>query len=162
MYKGYQTNNVYPDFPPLMKDGRSITSSYNPNAVNSEKVIIENGLKTSWEYRNFLTRNASKVRDYNYLDALNDFGYTSTPADVVVYRKPVSEGSRGAAAIRAENSGAVATPYLYKSILDNKRQVRDVFSQDSDLKNIYLTREQLNSRKVAPILSRNVTLPPLN
>jgi len=154
MYRGYQTNNIYPDFPPLMNDGRSVTSSYNPNAVNSERIIIENGLKTNWDYRNFLTRNATKVRDYNYLDALNDFGYTSTPADVVVYGKPVSEGARGASA-RAESSGAVATPYLYKSVLDNTRQPRDVFSQDSDLKNIYLTREQLNSRKVAPILSRS-------
>jgi len=154
MYRGYKTNNIYPDFPPLMSDGRSVTSSYNPNAVNSEKVIIENDLKTSWDYRNFLTRNATKIRDYNYLDALNDFGYTSTPADVVVYGNPVSEGAR-AASERDVNSGAVATPYLYKSVLDNTRQQRDVFSQDSDLKNIYLTREQLNSRKVAPILARN-------
>lgn len=148
MYKGYQTNNIYPDFPPLMNDGRSVTAAYNPNAVSSEQIILENGLKTSWEYRNFLTRNANKVREYNYLDALNEFGYTSTPADVVVYGKPVSEGARGAAALR----GGVDTPYLFKSVLDNNRQQRDVFSQDSDLKSIYLTREQLNARKVAPIL----------
>lgn len=148
MYKGYQTNNIYPDFPPLMNDGRSVTAAYNPNAVQTEQIVIENNLKTSWEYRNFLTRNATKVRDHNYLDALNEFGYTATPADIVVYGKPVSEGARGAAALR---TGGVDTPYIFTSVMDNNRRARDVFSSDSDLKTTYLTREQLNARRVAPV-----------
>lgn len=149
MYKGYQSNNIYTDFPPIMNDGRSITSSYNPNAAQSEKIISENNLKTSFEYRNFLTKNANKIREHNYLESLNEFGYTITPADII-YNKPITEG-----AVNLEKRGPVfidsSTPYTFSSVLDNKRQTRDVFSHDSDLKRSYLSREELNSKKVAPI-----------
>lgn len=149
MFKGYQSNNVYSDFPPVMNDGRSITSSYNPSAAQSEKIVLDNNLKTNWEYRNFLTRNSEKIREHNYLESLNEFGYTVTPADII-YNKSVSEG-----AINLKNRGDVfidsSVPYTFSNILDNKRQTRDVFSQDSDLKRSYLSREQLNSKKIAPI-----------
>jgi hypothetical protein len=139
MYHGYQTNSVYPNFPPLMADGRSITASYNPNAVQTETIIQENGIKTSWDYRNFMTRNSEKIREFNYLDSLNEFGYTKTPADLV-YGKPVSVGAQ-----------AVATPYIYTGVKDNFKQPRNAFAADSDLKKMYLSREQLNARKVAPV-----------
>lgn len=147
MFKGYQTNNIYVDFPPLMNDGRSVNSSYNPSAVQNENLLLDNNLKTSFDYRNFLTKNANKVREHNYLEALNDFGYSETPADII-YKKSVSQG-----AVALDNRGPVNidNPHLFTSVMDNKRQNRDVFSRDSDLKTTYLTREQLNAKKVAPI-----------
>lgn len=134
MYRGYTTNNNYREFPPLMMDGRSIVSSYNPNAVITEKIVRDENIKSNWEYRNFMTRNATDIRRFNYLDSLNDMGYTQTPA-TVLYGTPVS------------------TPYQYKSVFDNYQAAGDIFPE-SDLKNLYMTREELNARKVAPVITR--------
>jgi hypothetical protein len=134
MYRGYNTNNNYREFPPLMMDGRSIVSSYNPNAVITEKIVQDENLQTNWEYRNYMTRNADKVRRFNYLDSLNDMGYTQTPASVL-YGAPVS------------------TPYVYNSVSDNHQACGDVFPE-SDLKTLYMSREELNARKVAPVITK--------
>lgn len=145
MYRGYTTNNLYTEFPPLMIDGRTITSSYNPNAVLTEAVIREENIQSNWEYRNFMTRNADKIRRFNYLDSLNDMGYTKTPASVL-YGVPAH--SAVPKEVVDENS-----PYLYKSIMDKTRAARDVFPE-GDLKNLYLSREELNARKVAPVVTQ--------
>jgi hypothetical protein len=130
MYRGYTTNNMYSGFPPLMADGRTVTASYQPNAVISENIIREENLNSSWKYRNYMTHNADKIREYNYLDALTDAGYTQRPVDVIA---PSSN-----------------TPYLFSNIMDTTRKAEG----DSDLKSLYLSREQLNARKMVPTLTQ--------
>jgi hypothetical protein len=72
---GYNTNNKYPEFPPLMSDGRSVTASYQPESALNESIIKSNNIKSNWEYRQFLTKNANELREYNFREACNDAGY---------------------------------------------------------------------------------------
>ena len=40
--------------------------SWQPEAVTNNRIRIENNLKTNWEYRGFLTANASNIIKTNY------------------------------------------------------------------------------------------------
>jgi hypothetical protein len=127
---GYQTNNRWPSFPPLMSDGRSVSSSWQPESTLNDNIVKENNIKSNWEYRKFLRANANQIMAHNFKEACNDTGY-SVPRD--------------------QNMRSVVTPYLYKSYFDNTQ----VLQGDSDLKQLYLSREQLEARKVAPTVSIN-------
>jgi hypothetical protein len=58
---GYRTNNKYPEFPPLMNDGRAVTASYQPEAVLNEKLIRSNNIQSNWQYRRYLTNHAKEI-----------------------------------------------------------------------------------------------------
>ena len=132
---GYQTNTRWLSFPPLMSDGRSVTSTWQPESTLNNQIIKENGIKSNWEYRKFLRANANEIMAHNFKEACNDTGYHMTRDLNAPQVEPKS----------------VVTPYLYKNTFDNTR----VFPENSDLKQLYLSREQLESRKVAPTLSMN-------
>jgi hypothetical protein len=133
-FKGYQTNNIYDNFPPLMADGRVITCSYQPQSLANKKIIQETGIQTNWQYRRYLTANAPDVMNYDYVEAANDIGYYKRYNDTPL---PFS------------------TPFLYSSYLDNAKPKG---YEDSDLKQLYLSREQLDSRKVAPVITQSEIL----
>ena len=124
---GYNTNNKYPIFPPLMNDGRSVISSWNPESSINNKLRKENGIETNWDYRRFLTKNAVEIMEKNYNETANDTGST------FITQPPSTSNS----------------PYLYDSI---NEKLPPVGFENSDLKEMYLTREQLYSRKCAPTL----------
>ena len=80
---GYGTNNLYKDFPPLMSDGRSVVGGYTPEAVINKRIIQQYGIENNWHYRQFMTTNAKKIGEENYLLASNDIGYTTRSVDIV-------------------------------------------------------------------------------
>jgi hypothetical protein len=127
---GYHANNKYDGFPPIMSDGRAITASYQPEAVLNDHLVKETGVKTNWEYRQYLTKNAKEIMKYNCVQAANDVGYVKRYADL-------------------ESTSSFSTPYLYSS---NKNTAPH--SQTSDLKEIYISREQLQSRMIAPEITQ--------
>jgi hypothetical protein len=124
---GYSTNNSYEGFPPLMNDGRPITASYQPEAVLNNKIIEENGIQSNWQYRQYLTKNATQIMKQDFREASNDVGYVQRFTDLK----------------------SDSMPYLYKSYDDNTQPLG---YQNSDLKELYLSREQLDSRRVAPTI----------
>ena len=63
---GYHTNNKYPNFPPNMTDGRSIFSTWQNDTQINEQLIKKNNITSNWEYRQFLTKNATTIMEYNY------------------------------------------------------------------------------------------------
>lgn len=128
---GYNTNNLYSQFPPKMADGRSAISSWQPESATNNQLLKNNDIKSNWEYRKYLTQHGNQVMEYNFRATCNDTGYFIPPLDV---------GS-------GENSHSKKVPYTYTSFTDMSKP--DGY-QDSDLKHMYLSREQLNSRKVAP------------
>lgn len=132
---GYDTNNVYAGFPPMMNDGRAIVASYQPNSVYNEQLIESNQIKSNWEYRQYLQKNAIQVMKDNFLEASNDCGYIERYVD---YKY---------------NNGV---PLLYKSYVDNRKPM---FYEDSDLKEQYLSREQLDAMKMAPTVTLDKVLP---
>ena len=72
---GYTTNNIYPNIPPFMNDGRSLIASWQPEAIINNEIIKENNLKTNWEYRQFMINRADLIMEYNKKEAYNDIGY---------------------------------------------------------------------------------------
>lgn len=132
---GYNTNNKYPIFPPLMSDGRSLTASWQPEAIINNELLKKTGIKTNWEYRKYLTNNANEIVKYNFTESCNDVGY---------YKRLYNDPN--------ENNVISSTPYLYNSLLDNKNVLG---VKNTDLKNLYLSREQLNSRKISPEIQTN-------
>ena len=137
---GYKTNNRYDGFPPLMSDGRSIfagarsetllqnTILKNMNSSLDEKSSINNA-----QYREYMVKNARKIMEDDFRNASNDVGYYE----------------RFSEQIRAQNDTKSVypqkgTPYLYADTADSARPLG---YSDSDLKAIYLTREELDARR---------------
>ena len=131
---GYHTNNQYVGFPPLMSDGRAITASYQPEAVLNNYLLKETGLTSNWEYRRYLTNQAKDIMKYNCIQSANDAGY---------YRRYINDEK------------PYSTPYVYPSFVDTSKPEG---YQTSDLKEIYLSREQLQARMVAPEITQEQLL----
>ena len=131
---GYNTNNLYPKFPPIMADGRSAISSWQPESAVNDKLIKNNDIKSNWLYRKYLTQHGHQVMEYNFRETCNDTGYHVITPEL---------GQKTAGQVKVD------VPYNYTSYGDNTHPTG---YQDSDLKQVYLSREQLNSRKVAPTI----------
>lgn len=129
---GYNSNNLYPKFPPIMADGRSAISSWQPESAINDKLIKTNDIKSNWLYRKYLTKHGDQVMKYNFRETCNDTGLFIPPAE-----------------IGATSSANKNEPYIFTSYNDMTKP--DGY-QTSDLKEMYLTREQLNARKVAPTM----------
>ena len=129
MYLGYTTNNQHVNFPPLMSDGRSVISSWQPESWKNNMILQKNGIQSNWQYRQYLARNAEQLRQENFIESCNDVGYYAR------YDQPMDQPH----------------PFSYSSILDKSKPVG---FQDGDLKDIYVSREQLNARKISPILTQ--------
>jgi len=125
------SNNIHFDFPPIMNDGRNF-SGFIPEATINNKLIKKNNITTNAQYRQFLTYNANSIISNNQLESCDQCGsnikqFNSAPTS-----------SRG--------------PFVFNSPFDNSMPFG---YEESDLKNVYLSRQQLNSRKLAPIINYN-------
>ncbi len=58
------SNNKHLNLPPRMDDGRHFTD-YRPNCVVNTNLKVDNKLLNSYEYRMYLTQNATKIMDTN-------------------------------------------------------------------------------------------------
>jgi hypothetical protein len=129
---GYHANNKYDEFPPIMADGRTVTASYQPEAVLNDHLIKEIGVGSNWEYRQYLMKNGKEIMKYNCVQAANDVGYVARYADL-------------------QSGSSYSTPYTYSS---TKSVERPKGYQASDLKDMYVSREQLQSRMIAPEITQ--------
>jgi len=120
---GYHSNNLYDNFPPLMADGRTVIASYQPDAVANEQILKDNQIQTNWEYRRYLQTNAKSIMKQNCASMCNDVGYVR----------------------RYDGESVIKTVPSGFASLDQKAE--EGYS-DSDLKRLYLSREELNSKKM--------------
>ena len=130
---GYGSNNKYRDFPPLMSDGRSIVSNSQNIAILNKKFITDNGITSNWKYRQYMIKNANTIMEYNYRESSNDTGY--------MIPNSMTNNS---------NKDKLILPYTFDSLNDSSKP-----HQMSDLKEFYLSREQLKAKKVVPVLFKN-------
>lgn len=138
--RGYHTNNKYATIPPLMNDGRSLIATNQSNSVENAKLLQDNNIQSNWQYRQYLTKNAKHVMDSNYRTS-TDNGFINVPLDIPQI------GSNLANYVQN-------VPYKFKSIIDKQ----DDNDNQSDLKNTYLTREQLQARKISPVITQEELL----
>jgi hypothetical protein len=129
---GYNANNRYPGFPPLMNDGRSIIAGNRSETLLHNSIVKQSGEVNNAKYRQYMISNASSIMETDFRNASNDVGYYERFVDQI-------------------SSNVVGTqPYVYNTIVDNNRPLG---YSESDLKSIYLSREQLEARRVAPSVS---------
>jgi hypothetical protein len=139
---GYHANNKYDGFPPLMSDGRSVTATWQPESTINADLIQSNDIQSNWQYRRYLTKNALEVMQYNFKESSNDIGYYKRPLEVLNIQSNLVSDIKN-------------KPYTFNSVLDNTKPLGYM---SSDLKDSYLTREQLNSRKISPVITQEQLL----
>lgn len=122
---GYGTNNRHKDFPSLMSDGRSIVSNAQNVAILNQKLLTENGITSNWKYRQYMIKNANTIMEYNFRESSNDTGYIVPPVK------------------KSLMTSELILPYTFDSLSDKSKPY-----QNSDLKELYLSKEQLNSKKL--------------
>jgi hypothetical protein len=80
--------------------------------------------------------------EYNFRESSTDVGYFKRPIDIPSIQSNLAQGIQN-------------TPYKYNSIVD---KTKPLGYQTSDLKEMYLTREQLEARKVSPVVTQEYIL----
>lgn len=133
--RGYHTNNQYPGFPPLMNDSRALIAGWQPEATVNNQILKEQNIKSNWQYRKYLQENASEILKYNMDEALNDAGYY-IPDGRKTGTTPVS----------------TSHPAHYRSYQEPSKNMDPSIS---DLKQIYLSKEQLEARKISPSITQS-------
>jgi hypothetical protein len=128
-----------------MSDGRAVTASWQHDAVTNAKIIDENKIQSNWEYRRFLTNNSVDVMEQNFREASNDLGYTTRFAS--------------APTIQSNKVSGMTSPLLYTSVNDYTKHLGHA---TSDLKTNYLSREELNARKVSPVVTQDTFIKFMN
>ena len=124
------SNNINFNFPPIMADGRNY-ASWQPDAVINERIQVKEGIKTNWGYRQFLQNNGIQIMKFNSQEACYDLGL-----DPHYY---------------TDKTPSSNVPYTFKGTFDSSKPGFGYCN--SDLKNPYLSSEQLNSRLVSPSIN---------
>ena len=126
----------------MMKDGRSIVSSWQTETQMNKELKNQNNIKSNWEYRQYLTKNAKDVMRNEFVQSANDTGYNTKNA-----QSPNIQSN--------EVQGYSNYPYSFKSVLDETKPAGYV---QSDLKTTYLSRDQLESRQISPAITQDELL----
>jgi hypothetical protein len=124
------SNNIHFNQPPLMNDGRNNTN-WEIESITNQKIKSQAGIKSNWDYRQYLQKNANQIMKFNYLDFNNSSG--NIPNDYF------------------SNSSTSNSPFVFKSTHDKRKP--PVGYNNSDLKQNYLSREQLNARLISPSIN---------
>jgi hypothetical protein len=126
------SNNIHFNSPAIMADGRNY-ASWQPEAVINERIQQTENIKSNWQYREYLTKNAMQIMNINNQEACYELGL------------PCHE--------QTEKSPSSNVPYKFQSIFDSKSPGYGYCN--SDLKNPYLSREQLNARLISASVEMN-------
>tara|TARA_B100000674_G_scaffold484479_1_gene489914 strand:+ start:480 stop:902 length:423 start_codon:yes stop_codon:yes gene_type:complete len=127
-YKG--SNNIYSDFPAMMSDGRVHTEHESACDINNslQKSV---GISTNYNYRQYLIHNGLDIMSQN------------------------QESSQNCSNVNTFANNTSTNKYLFKSVED---KFTPFGYENSDLKNLYLTRKELQSKKVAPFVTQEQLL----
>ena len=123
------SNNMYYNFPPIMHDGRNY-ASWQPGAEINNNLREKQGIISNSQYRKYLIANADKIIRGNQVESFNETGLNMS---------------------NYNNDNNTNGPFIFNSAVDNRKPKG---YETSDLKNIYLSRHQLQSRMVTPVLTQ--------
>ena len=124
------SNNIIFNSPPIMADGRNY-ASWQPDAVINQRIQRQEGIQNNWSYRQYLQNNGLKIMNYNSMEACYDLGLDPH--------------------VKIDKTPSDNVPYKFKSVFDTSKPGYGYCN--SDLKNPYLSREQLNARLIAPSIN---------
>lgn len=123
------SNNIHFDFPPIMADGRNY-ASWQPEAVINKRIQKQENIHSNWAYRQYLTHHGQEIMNYNTTEACYEMGL---PTHTQTSKTPSAN-----------------VPILYKSTFDSSMPGYGYCN--SDLKNPYLSREQLQAQMISPTI----------
>ena len=126
-------NNKYYSYPANMYDGRNF-AEWRPGAVVNTTIRNNNSIYTNWDYRSYLQKNSDAIITANQLLACNR-----------CCSCPYYDSGR----IRNQ-------PFLFKSCSDFSKPAG---YESGDLKEVYLSRQDLESRMFVPYVDQNILLP---
>ena len=127
----YQTSMNINSFA-LMNDGRNF-SNWQPESAINEKMQKNAGIKSNWDYRQYLQKNAHNIMKYNHMESI------------------ISSGNNSNTYSTEYNNSSNNSPFIFGSTHD--KRIPNFGFNNSDLKQTYLSREQLNARLVSPSIS---------
>lgn len=113
-----------------MSDGRNY-SNWNPACSINEQMRRSYGISSNHEYRQFLMANADKLIEQNQREACDQCGACERQ-----FAQPVHQEKE---AYLYDTCQSTRAPYGY---------------EHSDLKSLYLSREQLHAQMNAPMMSQ--------
>jgi len=113
-----------------MADGRNY-ASWQPDAVINERIQRQEGIQTNWGYRQYLQQNSDQIIKYNTQQACYVLGLDPH--------------------VQSDRTPSDNVPYKFKNVFDTSTPGFGYCN--SDLKNPYLSREQLNARLIAPTIN---------
>lgn len=128
-YKG--SNNIYSDFPAIMSDGRIHTEHDTACEINNG-ILKQTGISNNYDYRQYLIRNGLDIMSQN------------------------TNSSQANSNVQSFSGNNITTnKYLFKSMSDKKQPFG---YETSDLKNLYLTRKELEGKMSAPFVTQEELL----
>tara|TARA_B110001450_G_scaffold256350_2_gene286456 strand:- start:9201 stop:9641 length:441 start_codon:yes stop_codon:yes gene_type:complete len=130
-YQG--SNNIHYNFPPIMNDGRNF-SSYEPGTAIDNILKDKSNVKTNLDYRRYLQNNADSIIKNNQLNACDE----CSACPHIDNSNPI---------LNSNDNNQLNQPYIFNSILSNNQPYG---YETSDLKNIYISRQQLEAKMHAP------------
>lgn len=126
-------NNNYYTIEPTQELQGTAYSLWQPDGSTNRKIQVDTGISSNWKYRQYMQKNANEIMKFNTMQSINTSGnnpYT------VLNTNPVGN-----------------TPYLYSSIHDTSKPSYGF--RNSDLKQDYMTKQQIKARMVAPSIPTN-------
>jgi hypothetical protein len=128
------SNNIHFGFPPIMSDGRNY-ANWQPGAVINEQLRERENIQNNWDYRNYLQSNADSIMTFDRIQACDRC--CTCPYNSGTQRSTPNQ------------------PFLYKSCVDSSQPYGYT---NGDLKDIYLSRYQLECRMMTPYLTQQQLL----
>lgn len=121
-------NNTYYTMEPQQKFQGINYSSCQPEALTNNKILVDTDISSNWHYRKYMQKNANQIMKYNTMESI----YTSGNNPYTIFNnKPTNK-----------------SPYLYSSIYDNTNPTYGF--RNSDLKQNYMTKQQIQAKMIAP------------
>ena len=102
------------------------------NSLTNTKIRVDAEILTNWQYRQYMQKNDNDIMKFNAMQTIYDSGnnpYT------LLNTKPTQN-----------------TPYLYNSVHPAQNSIP---YRNSDLKQNYITKEQMKSRMISPSIPTN-------
>lgn len=127
MNNNYYTVNPNEEFP------TTANSLWQPDSQTNQKILVDTGIKSNWQYRQYMMKNANQIMKYNTMESIYNSGnnpYTNT-----------------------NNETVNKSPYILTSVHNTSSPTYGL--SNSDLKQDYITNEQMKSRMLAPTIPTN-------
>ena len=108
-------------------------ASWQPDATINNKIHVDSGITSNWKYRQYIQNNANHIMKYNTMEYIYSSG--NNPYAI------------------ADNMVNDNVPYKFSSLYDPR--MPNVGSNNSDLKQDFIKKQQMSARMIAPSISTN-------